>query len=354
MISVGLYQDSPALRKVHQSRPEDPWIGLDTAQSKAVYFLEGTMDITSAVTDLAYGIRGAVRPHLGLHSSKLVTGKAESGDETFAIDDIAEHVVEDFIHTHNLPVAYYTEDRGFVKRDGAQCMLVIDPIDGTRPAMVGLEGAVVSIAVAPYSTEACMSDVSFGCVLELKTDRLFTASRGGRVQIRQDNADFPVNLTMNTDLDKMSWSFEIAGRPTAPIASVLSPLLDASGLRGGVFVINSIAFSLTRLVCGHFDAVIDVGNRILQEMPDLRDQFVETGLGSIIGLFPYDIAAAALIAETAGCTVTDAFGNSLASTALLDTSEGNISSCVAASNRALHEKLLDKIESGILKIKCNQ
>ena len=305
------------------------------------------MDIERAVVDLAYAIRGAVRPHLGKASSKLVTGKASSGDESFAIDEVAENAVAEFIADHDLPVAYYTEERGLVQCGHAEHLLVIDPIDGTRPAMVGLEGAVVSIALAPYSRQACLSDVTFGCVLELKEDRLLTASRDGNAQIRHEGADQPVRLTAVTDLDKMSWSFDIAGRPMDYVARIIGPMVDRSSLRSGVFVINSIAFSLTRLVTGQFDAVVDVSNRILRDHAELREEFVEAGLGTVIGLFPYDIAAAVLIAEKAGCRVTDAYGHSLGDVPLLDTSEPNVQSCVAASNPVLHEKLLAEIDDRV-------
>ena len=302
------------------------------------------MDINSAVVELAYAIRRALKPHLGLQSSKRLAGKTASGDEAFAIDEIAERVVADFIRKHNLPVAYYSEGRGFTEFGRPRHLLIIDPIDGTRPAMVGLEGGVVSIAVAPYSMDATLSDVTFGCVLELKADRLYTAIEDGAVSIRADGADLPVILTATTDLDRTSWSYEIAGRPILPDTQVLSPLIDKSSLRGGAFVISSTAYSLTRMVSGQFDAVIDVGNRIFRDCPNLRGEFIEAGLGAVMGLFPYDIAAALLIAETAGCCVTDAYGNSLGPTALLDTSEQNIRSCVAASNPILHRMLLDVIE----------
>lgn len=302
------------------------------------------MDINSVVVELAYAIRHTLKPHLGLQSSKRLTGKTDSGDEAFAIDDIAERVIADFIAKHKLPVAYYSEGRGFVEFGRPEHLLIIDPIDGTRPAMVGLEGGVVSIAVAPYSMDAALSDVTFGCILELKADRLYTATKDGAVSIRAEDVNLPVTLAMTTELDKISWSYEIAGRPILPIAQVLAPLIDGSSLRGGVFVISSTAYSLTRMVSGQFDAVVDVGNRIFRDRPNLHGEFIEAGLGAVMGLFPYDLAAALLIAETAGCYVTDAYGNSLGPTALLDTSEQNIRSCVAASNPTLHSRLLELID----------
>ena len=301
------------------------------------------MDIERAVTDMAYAIRRAVRPNIGLHSAKEIIGKTESGDEAFGIDELAEEAIVEFIRKHELPVAYYTEGRGLIQCANPKYLLIIDPIDGTRPAMVGLEGGVVSIAAAPYSLEACMGDVAFGCVLELKTNRMYTASRDGLVHIKDNSIDIPVDLRLITELSCMSWSFELAGRPVLPIIQVLSPIIDKSSLAGGVFVISGSAFSLTRMVSGQFDAVVDIGNRILRDYPELHQDFIRAGNGSVIGLFPYDIAAAALIAETAGCKVTDAYGDSLDGVPLLDTSEANIRSCIAASNPVLHEKLLSEV-----------
>lgn len=311
---------------------------------------DSPVDITRAAIDLAYAIRSALAPHLGRQSAKQSTGKTSSGDESFAIDEVAEQVIEEFIRERRLPVAYYTEGCGLVETRGAEHLLVIDPIDGSRPAMHGFEACVVSIAVAPNLPDARMSDVTFGLILELKTDRLFTAHRDGPVRIQAGSTDVPVTLTSTTNLDSCSWSFEVAGRPMAPTAQVLSSLVDESSLRGGVFVFSSTAFSLTRLVSGQLDAVVDVGNRIFRDYPGLRGEFLQAGLGTVMGLFPYDIAAAVLIAERAGCTVTDAYGNSLDRTFLLDTSEQNIRSCLAASSAMLHTKLLSEIEKGMREI----
>jgi len=309
------------------------------------------MDIERAVVDLANSIKTAIVPHLGAQSAKRLTGKTASGDESFAIDDVAEQVIGDFVRGHELPLAYYTEGCGLVSHPRAEHVLVIDPIDGSRPAMHGFEPCVISIAVGPNSPDARMADVSFGCILEIKGDLLFTAERGGRTIIRAGEASPPLRLTSTTDLDVCSWSFEVAGRPMRPTAQALASLVDRSSLRGGVFVFSSTAFSLTRLVTGQLDAVVDIGNRLLRDCPGLRGDFIEAGLGSVIGLFPYDIAAAALIAESAGCVVTDAYGGSLGPTALLDTSEANIQSCIAASNLVLHEKLLAEIEAGMRAVK---
>jgi len=305
------------------------------------------MSLENSLIELAYSIRLAVRPMLGLEASRRSAGKASSGDESFQIDRVAEQVVSDFISKHKLPVAYYSEDRGLVEHGRSKYVLVIDPIDGTRPAMAGFEQCVVSIALAPYRPNACLDDVSFACILELKQDRLITAAKGGKVTIREGRSTSTPCLSTNTDLRSMAWTYEIAGRPSELVTRALAPLIDLSSLCGGVFIVNSIAYSMTRLITGQLSACVDVGNRIVRDYPSTRDQFIKAGLGSVIGLFPYDIAGAVLVAEAAGCVVTDAYGKPLGGTPLLDTSEDSIQSCVAASNPVLHGLILEAIEAGM-------
>lgn len=304
------------------------------------------MEIANSLSDLAYAIRDSVRPHLGLLSSRESVGKASSGDESFAIDEVAEQAIVRFIETRGISIAYYSEDRGIVEFGNPEHVLIVDPIDGSRPAMAGFEQCVVSIALAPYTSDARLEDVSFGCILDIKNDRIYTATRDS-VRIVNQGAEVPVSLSPEQDLGRMAWSVEIAGRPAGMVFGSVAGLIDKSSIRGGFFVYSSTAFSLTRLVTGQLSAVVDVGNRILRDYPESKERFLQAGLGTVMGLFPYDIAAAVLIARTAGCVVTDAYGGDIGSTRLLDTSEPNIQSIVAASNYMLHSSLLKEIDQGV-------
>ncbi len=69
--------------------------------------------------------------------------------------------------------------------------------------------------------------------------------------------------------------------------------------------------------------------------------------GIILGIAPYDIAASVLIAEEAGAVVTDAYGHSLNDVQLLDSSEANHRSLIAAANKELHEKLMSFFDTRI-------
>src|SRR5207244_8358592 len=117
------------------------------------------------------------------------------------------------------------------------------------------------------------------------------------------------------------------------------------------FILNSSAFELTRLVTGQLAGMVDVRNRLLKDFPQTRDDFLRYGGGRLISLYGYDVAGAALIAQEAGCVVTDAWGKDLSDWKLLDTTEPNFGSLLAASNTTLHNHLIEAVEEGFARLK---
>ncbi|HZT41934.1 MAG TPA: inositol monophosphatase family protein [Chthonomonadaceae bacterium] len=299
---------------------------------------------------LANAVKVAVLPHLGTWRSRKVTGIASSGDATFDIDETAEAAVEQFIREQGLNVAYYSEDRGLVRPfpdrepDG---ILIIDPIDGTRGAVAGFEACVVSVAWADYTPEPKLGDVRYAGITEIKGSRTFSAERGSGTQIVDADGNIIAPfLAPTAEIPDMAWSLEVVGAPMDLIFSALRDLANPTTVRGGFFILNSSAFELTRLVTGQLAGVIDVRNRLLKTFPQTRELFRTYGGGRLVCLYGYDMAAAALIAQEAGCLLTDAWGHDLSGWPLLDTSEPNFGSLIAASNATLHARLLAAIDSG--------
>lgn len=307
-------------------------------------------DPLSLIRALADHLQKTVAPHLGRVESRRVTSTASSGDATFQVDEIAEEAVVQFIEETRAPVAYYSEDRGLVRFGPADGILVIDPIDGTRPAAAGLESCVVSVAWAADIENPRMKDVQYGCIRELFGERTFLAERGRGARILVGEEEIPPTPSGVTDPAFTMWTSETVGRPASLVFTCLEELIDRSSKTGSFFVFNSSAFSLTRLLTGQLDAVVDVGGRLLRDAPGARDRFADLGLGRPMGLFSYDIAAAALIAQEAGYTVTDASGQSLDDVPLLDTSEGNIQSLLATTTPELHASLLEFLDRGIQRL----
>ena len=220
--------------------------------------------------------------------------------------------------------------------DDATDVLVVDPIDGTRPAMAGLESACVAVALAPLDDgEPTMADVRLGCVVEIKSGDWFLAEKGaGRPQSTR-----PVALSPTTDVRRMFWGYGFRGRPARPSVEVLAELIDASSVGGGTFELGSQAFVMTRVVTGQLDAVIEVGSRMVDDVPGMRAEFERVGSGQILNNSPYDLAAPWLCLSEAGGVVTDGWGEPLDHHRLLGSGHEFQMSSISAANAQLHARL---------------
>ncbi len=299
------------------------------------------------ILELALALRERVLPHLGAHAGRAALGEGAGGDLTFALDAVAESAVQELVAEQAPGVAFYSEDRGLVATDGATEVLIVDPIDGTRPAMAGLESACVAIALAPLGDgEPTMADVCEGCVVELKSGDWFLARKGEGVR-----ASGAVRLSGQSDVARMFWAYGFRGRPVRPTVEVLAELIDASSVSGGTFELGSQAFNMTRIVSGQLDAVVEVGSRLIDEAPGMRAEFERVGGGQILNNSPYDLAAPWLILREAGGTVTDGWGEPLDSHRLLGSGHEFQMSSISAANEELHAKLLRAVDEGVARLK---
>lgn len=342
------------------------------------------------VVELAQALRRHVLPHLGSHAGRAPTRSGAGGDVTFAIDQQAEVFLERFLAERAPWLAFYSEDRGLVLPDEPSELpvsaakrkpesssklprsaakgppeleatreipvLIVDPIDGTRPAMAGLESCCVSVAAAMLGNgQPTMNDVFTACVVEIKTGAIFAARRGNGVDLRgPDNVPSIPHLSANDDLSRLFWSTGFRGRPAAPLVQVIGELIDASSVGGGFFDLGSATFDMTRILTGQLDAYVDVGSRMIDELPGMRESFEETGGGAVLNNSPYDLAAAALCLEEGGAVVTDAYGEPLGPRPLLGSGHEFQMSCVAAANPRLHSRLLLAVERGIRRLGAGQ
>ncbi len=311
------------------------------------------MDIKELVYELTKSVREKVYPHLGKLSSRRIVDVAVGGDSTFAIDEVAEEDVMIFLKKVG-NIAYYSEDKGLVVYGKPKYVLIVDPVDGTRPAAAGFESACVSIAAAEYVSEPKIKDVFLGCVQEIKTGKVFLAEKGKGLKIEEDGKEIAPLLSFNTDLESLFWSIGFRGRPANELITVLGDLVDISSVDGGVFDIGSASYSMTRLVTGQLDAYIDIGKRMIDEVPETKAIFERVGRGYILNNNPYDIAASVVIAEEAGAIVSDGYGAPIDEYPVLGSGLGFQISCVAASDAELHKKVLKEVDSGIDKLKLSQ
>jgi myo-inositol-1(or 4)-monophosphatase len=300
------------------------------------------------VFELAQRLRERVLPELGSHAGRASLGGGAGGDLTFAVDELAEKSLERFLAERAPRIAFYSEDRGLVAPPDAIEVLIVDPIDGTRPAMAGLESACVAVALAPLGDgEPTMADLALGCVVEIKSGDWFLAERGAGLRSSRH-----VALTTTTDIGAMFWGYGFRGRPARPTVEVLGDLIDASSVGGGTFELGSQSFAMTRIATGQLDAVIEVGSRLIEDVPGMRDEFERVGRGEVLNNSPYDLAAPWLCLREAGAAVSDGWGEPLDRRRLLGAGHEFQMSSISASNPGLHRALVDAIDRGVARLRA--
>jgi myo-inositol-1(or 4)-monophosphatase len=302
------------------------------------------VDLAQALREELVGELGAHRgrPHVGADD-----GRGAGGDVTFAIDERAEALLERFLAARAPDVAFYSEDRGMVRpaSEDPGWVLVVDPIDGTRPALAGFESACVSVAAARLSSDPTMGDVEVGCIVEIKSGNGFVALRGGGLRPAP-------RLSTNSSLERMFWSYGLRGRPARQTIEVLGELIDASSVGGATFDLGSATYDMTRIATGQLDAYVEPGPAIVAEVPGMRAAFERVGGGTVLNNSPYDLAAAVLCLTEAGAVVSDAAGGSLEARSLLGSGVDFQMSCVAAAGSELHAKICASIEAGIERLRA--
>jgi myo-inositol-1(or 4)-monophosphatase len=300
------------------------------------------------ILELALTLRQRVLPELGSQAGRAEQGDGAGGDITFAVDEMAEAELARFIAERAPRMAFYSEDRGLIAAPEATHVLIVDPIDGTRPAMAGLESACVAVALAPLGDgEPTMADLEAGCVVEIKTGDWFLAARGAGVRSTR-----PIAPTRNAELRRMFWGYGFRGRPARATAEVLAELIDASSVGGGTFELGSQAFVMTRIATGQLDAVIEVGSRLIDDVPGMRAEFERVGGGQVLNNSPYDLAAPWLCLIEAGGVVSDGWGEPLDRHRLLGSGHAFQMSSISASNPALHRQLVRAVDDGIARLRA--
>jgi myo-inositol-1(or 4)-monophosphatase len=306
-------------------------------------------DVTDRLTALCGRLRDAVLPSLGTHAARGHAGVAVGGDVTFSIDEQAEAVLVDHMRRHLPDWAFYSEDGGLQGAADPELILIVDPIDGTRPAAAGFEMACVSVAAVPPGSAPTMGNVVAGVIQEIKNGDLFVAERGaGFSMTRSDGTDIPFVPTARADLESIFWTLGFRGRPAVILASVLEELIDASSVGGCVFDLGSATYGITRILTGQLDAYVDIGPAIIAAHAWAEAEFRRVGRGAVLCNSPYDVAAAHLLCKEAGLPFTGAAGESLDDRPVLGSDASFQMATVAAGNEELQAALIESVRRGIV------
>jgi len=310
---------------------------------------------------LTNSIVESVIPVYGI-KQKDVPLSQRSKDFNYALDEAAEGKIKEVFETTwearrqngEKLSTYVTEDQGWIEpEDGeSEFIYMIDPVDGSRPAMSGTEQACVTmVAVNGNKKDAKFADVEFGITHFIKEGVTLFVRRGEGVWMKTRDGKFEkVKLQENPpeDLKDCSITTESYSFNKMITGAVYDPLLRSVGYEISA---PSGSWSAGSLVRGHNEIQVDVRDRLSRDYPeyaaDIKYDFVKSKGG-----YPMDVAASVVMIEELGGKVTDAYGNSLKDKPLWGFDEkgnwnaGNQISIVAAITPRLHEKALRKIDEG--------
>ena len=307
---------------------------------------------TQRLVELCGRLRQVVLPSLGLRAARDHAGTAVGGDVTFSIDEQAEDLLVELMRTELPTWAFYSEDGGLQGASDPELVLIVDPIDGTRPAAAGFEMACVSIAAVPPSPVPTMGDVIVGVLQEIKSGDLFVAEKGaGFSMTRALGDEIPFLPTASADVESLFWTLGFRGRPAVVLASVLEELVDVSSVGGSVFDIGSATYSVTRILTGQLDAYVDIGPAIIDAHPWVEAEFRRVGRGNVLCNSPYDLAAVHLLCVEAGVPIGDAAGLPLDGKPVLGSDAAYQMACIASGNPALQQELVEIVQRGIRRLR---
>lgn len=302
--------------------------------------------------ELAHAVRVAVRPWVIELRGREIVGESAHGDATYGIDVAAEDAVASFLQARGRPCVVYSESAGLRQYGsaGADTLLIVDPVDGTRNATCGFEGCMVSVAAAPNRPGVTLGEVTHGVLVDIVQGYVFAAERGRGIDVWRDGVPVPLTVRNPVALDRLRWTLNAPGRPAHLNVAVMGELIDQSSLTGSFHAGNSTTFSLSRLVTGQLDAHVDIADRIYVEFPDSAPQFRVAGDTHLTGSQPHDLAACALMLEQAGGVVTDAWGRSLDATPLLAEGPQAMLSAVAAAHPHVHAAVMHYVNTHMSRV----
>lgn len=124
--------------------------------------------------EMALAVEGVMAEHGSLNDAFASVGMGADGTETLRIDQLAERAILDIVDTVPGGLNVLSEEMGWVD-NGARHTLVVDPIDGTYNASVGIPFYSVCLAVG----DRMFSDVVEALVYNLVSGDSYHAVKGG-------------------------------------------------------------------------------------------------------------------------------------------------------------------------------
>ena len=254
----------------------------------------------------------AVSPLIGREKSGETVKMGADGTPTKMIDVVAEEKVIEILKNTGKSVTLVSEEIGEFKigKGSSEVVFVVDPLDGTINALKNIPFYGISIAIADSSIKSLdsltLQDIEIGFVKNLASGDLYEAVKGEGASLNGENA---------IPSSRKDITGSLIG---AYVRGAMTKMNEICKTVRRIRLLGSVATELCYVADGTYDAFLDIrGN-----------------------LRVVDIAAAKLIVEEAGGTVTNEHGKSLDNK--LNVTERT--SVIAACNLNVHADIINMTE----------
>jgi myo-inositol-1(or 4)-monophosphatase len=254
----------------------------------------------------------AITPLVGKEKSGETVKMGADGTPTKMIDVVAEEKVIEILKNTGRSMTLISEEIGEYKigKGTSEVVFVVDPLDGTINALKKIPFYGISIAIADSSSKSLNSltlqDIEIGFVKNLATGDIYEAIKG-------EGASLNGETTIPSSREDVNGS--LIG---AYVRGAMTKMNEICKTVRRIRLLGSVATELCYVADGTYDAFLDIrGN-----------------------LRVVDIAAAKLIVEEAGGTVTNEQGKSLDNK--LSVTERT--SIIAACNLNVHADIINITE----------
>lgn len=262
--------------------------------------------------DLIAESQKAISPLIGSEDGGEIVKIGADGTPTTLIDNLAEKRVMEVLEGVDRSLILISEEIGQVVVGNGQpeVIMVVDPLDGTSNAVKNIPAYGISVAVAPIldkKVPVTVKDIQVGIVKNYATGDIYSAFKGKGAFINGLN----IKPSSKNDLSQVSLGAYVYRMDMGKIE-----ILCKSVRR--MRILGAVAIELAYVADGTYDAFVDV-----------RDN-----------LRIVDIAAAKLILEECGCTITDRFGRDLKT-------KLNVlgkTSLIATCNSVIHGEIMGILE----------
>jgi myo-inositol-1(or 4)-monophosphatase len=262
--------------------------------------------------DIGVGLKAEIPRMIGRFDAGTPLRRGAGGDHTVLVDEMAEKIILERLERvaeSGTGFTLISEECGIKDFGSDRILLLVDPVDGSNNAKMGIPYCATSIALLNGES---LKDLGVGYVLDLVSGKEYHAIRGEGAFVHEWGTERPLRTSRSTEPGTVAFE---ASSPSTDLQKLFPLLLSGRKVR----CLGAIALDLALMAAGALDVLV-------MATPSR----------------PFDFAAGVLLVQEAGGRVTDFRGEGI------DGILGGLEKTkplLAAANEEMHRKALERLRT---------